>query len=225
LNNVEKQWTILAQEWPRAKTALARRPLSPVASASALDGAMNGRCPAARAGHAIFANFPAAGTAAMQRVTLTIDDDLMESLDKYMEASGHQNRSEAVRDLVRASLARQPAGGEPARSCMAALVYVYDHDTRQLAKRLTHDHHSHADMSVATLHVHIDAQSCLEVSLLRGRKSEVQHFAQHIIAERGVRYGELVVVPAEASEGAAAPHHAHGHEHAHDHAPKDDEDA
>ncbi len=151
----------------------------------------------------------------MQRVTLTIDDELMESLDRYMEASGHQNRSEAVRDLVRAGLTRQPKIDDGARRCMAALVYVYDHETRQLSRRLMHDHHSHTDLSIATLHVHIDAESCLEVSLLRGQKSEVEHFAQHVIGERGVRYGQLVVVPASAETPQATGHdHAHRHDHA-----------
>ncbi len=74
-----------------------------------------------------------------------------------------------------------------------------------------HDHHTHADMSIATLHVHLDAESCLEVSLLKGKKSEVEHFASHIVGERGVRYGQLVVVPAEAE--AAEPPSDHTHEH------------
>ena len=149
----------------------------------------------------------------MQRVTMTIDDELMDSLDAYMRASGHQNRSEAVRDLVRAGLMTQPRIDDGARRCMAALVYVYDHETRQLSKRLMDDHHSHTDLSIATLHVHIDAETCLEVSLLRGVKSEVDHFAKHVMGERGVRYGQLVVVPASA-EGASQEHgHHHGHEH------------
>ena len=151
----------------------------------------------------------------MQRVTLTIDDELMADLDRYMEAGGHQNRSEAVRDLVRAGLLKQPKADDGARHCMAALVYVYDHETRQLSKRLMHDHHSHTDLSIATLHVHIDEGSCLEVSLLRGPKSEVEHFAGHVIGERGVRYGQLVVVPADAEDDKAvpAPAHAHGQSH------------
>lgn len=156
----------------------------------------------------------------MQRVTVTIDDELMAALDEYMEAGGHQNRSEAVRDLVRAGLLKQPKVDDGARSCVAALVYVYDHETRQLSKRLTHDHHSHADMSIATLHVHMDESTCLEVSLLRGQKAEVEHFAGHIIGERGVRYGQLVVVPADAEAGEKARAHsdepargAHSHVH------------
>jgi len=43
------------------------------------------------------------------------------------------------------------------------------------------------------------------VSLLRGQKSDVEHFAGHVIGERGVRYGQLVVVPAEVEQGEA-PH-------------------
>ena len=136
----------------------------------------------------------------MQRVTVTIDDELMDALDRYMEVGGHQNRSEAVRDLVRAGLLKEPSGEDGARNCVAALVYVYDHETRQLSKKLVHDHHAHADMSIATLHVHLDEATCLEVSLLKGRKSEVEHFADHLIGERGVRYGQLVVVPADAEE-------------------------
>jgi CopG family nickel-responsive transcriptional regulator len=144
----------------------------------------------------------------MQRVTITIDEELMSALDQYMEAGGHRNRSEAVRDLVRAGLLKTPESDDSARSCMAALVYVYDHETRQLSKRLMNDHHSHADMSIATLHVHIDEATCLEVSLLKGQKSDVEHFADHLIGERGVRYGQLVVVPADVAQGEA-PHVDH----------------
>jgi CopG family nickel-responsive transcriptional regulator len=144
----------------------------------------------------------------MQRVTITIDEELMSALDQYMEAGGHRNRSEAVRDLVRAGLLKTPESDDGARSCVAALVYVYDHETRQLSKRLMTDHHSHADMSIATLHVHLDEATCLEVSLLKGRKSDVEHFAGHVIGERGVRYGQLVVVPADIEQGDA-PHVEH----------------
>jgi len=153
----------------------------------------------------------------MQRITMTIDDELMETLDGYMKAGGHKNRSEAVRDLVRAGLLKQPEIDDSSRQCMAALVYAYDHETRKLSKRLTDEHHSHTDLSIATLHYHINEASCLEVSLLRGVKSEVEHFAQHVIGQRGVRYGQLVVVPANAEGGTKGHRHIHSLEEGHEH--------
>ena len=68
-----------------------------------------------------------------------------------------------------------------------ALVYVYDHAARDLSKRLVQNFHGHHDLSLATLHVHLDDDSCMEVTALKGAAGDVQHFADHIIAERGVR--------------------------------------
>jgi CopG family nickel-responsive transcriptional regulator len=131
----------------------------------------------------------------MQRITMTFDDELMEAIDEYMATTGHQSRSEAVRDLVRDSLKKSLDVDDVNRPCVGAIVYVYDHETRELAKRILHDHHGHSDLSIASLHVHLDEHSCLEVSLLKGAKGEVEHFGRHVIAEKGVRYGELIIVP------------------------------
>ena len=55
--------------------------------------------------------------------------------------------------------------------------------------------HGHHDLSLATLHVHLDDDSCMEVTALKGSSGDVKHLADHVIAERGVRYGRLVMIP------------------------------
>ncbi len=133
----------------------------------------------------------------MQRITITLDDDLMDELDAMIAAHGYQNRSEAIRDFARAGMqqAAQDKGQDGAGECVAAVVYVYDHDARDLSSRLVDTYHHHHDLSLATLHVHLDDDNCMEVTALRGPGREVQHFANHIIAERGVKYGRLVMMP------------------------------
>jgi CopG family nickel-responsive transcriptional regulator len=136
----------------------------------------------------------------MQRITITIDDDLMDELDKMIAEHGYQNRSEAIRDFARAGM--QQATQEKGKSgeCVAALVYVYDHAARDLSRRLVENYHGHHDLSLATLHVHLDDDNCMEVTALKGTGAEVQHFADHIIAERGVRYGRVVMIPTSAEK-------------------------
>jgi CopG family nickel-responsive transcriptional regulator len=148
----------------------------------------------------------------MQRVTITLDDDLMADLDRIIAARGYQNRSEAIRDLARSGLEQAAVEVADTRNCVAALVYVYDHEARELPKRLTQGFHSHHDLSQATLHVHLDEESCLEVTVLKGRGAEVQSFANSVIAERGVRHGHVVYLPAPDS---AAHSHSHGAAHSH----------
>ena len=142
------------------------------------------------------------GDLAMQRVTITIDDELLAEIDLLGSARGYQNRSEALRDLARVGLQQAAAETAPDRDCAAALVYVYDHGQRELPKRLVRAFHNHRDLSVSTLHVHLDHENCMEVTVLRGRLSEVRHFAEHVIAERGVRYGQLFVLPADRGRSA-----------------------
>jgi CopG family transcriptional regulator, nickel-responsive regulator len=137
----------------------------------------------------------------MQRVTITIDDALAADLDRFMDARGYANRSEAIRDLARAGLEQRGAEVAANRACVAALVYVYDHHARDLPKRLTQGFHHHHDIAQATLHVHLDEANCLEVAVLRGLGSQVSAFADAVIAERGVRHGHVVVVPAGDAHG------------------------
>lgn len=145
----------------------------------------------------------------MQRITITIDDDLMRELDQLIAARGYQNRSEAIRDLARAGLkqASLDAGGDS--DCVGVLSYVYDHGSRELAKRLTNIFHDHHQLTVSSLHVHLDSTNCLEVSVLKGRMAKVQHFAEHVIAERSVRHGKLAVIPVLTGRPDASSGHHH----------------
>ena len=93
---------------------------------------------------------------------------------------------------------------------MAALVYVYDHAARDLSKRLVQNFHGHHDLSLATLHVHLDDDSCMEVTALKGSSGEVRHLADHIIAERGVRYGRVVMIPTAPEKKPRKRAHKHG---------------
>ena len=150
-------------------------------------------------------------------MTITIDDELMVELDRIIEARGYQNRSEAIRDMARAGIRQAAAESlEKHSDCVAALVYVYDHNARQLSKRLADTFHDHHELSLASMHAHLDHDNCMEVTILRGKTDQVQHFAEHVIAERGVRHGRIVLVP---TEEMIKPHvHADGTSHGHAHA-------
>jgi CopG family nickel-responsive transcriptional regulator len=144
----------------------------------------------------------------MHRVTITLDDDLMQELDAVIRSRGYQNRSEAIRDLARLGLKHSTQTAKPEAPCVAVLSYVYDHAARDLARRLTDTHHDHVHLTVSSMHVHLDHDNCLEISVLKGPAGQVQNFAEHVIAERSVRHGELAIIP----ESGGAHLHPHHHE-------------
>lgn len=155
----------------------------------------------------------------MERITISLEADLAAEFDRLIAARGYRNRSEAVRDLLRAHLeqARQTRG--EATHCVANLSYVYNHHERDLAERLTSLQHGQHDLTVATLHAHLDHENCLESVILRGPTAAVRGFSDALIAERGVRHGQLNLIDVEVNSGREHHHgytpagRAHGHVH------------
>lgn len=149
----------------------------------------------------------------MQRVTITIEDDLLTAVDALMQQRGYGSRSEAVRDIIRERVAREQLEQPDAR-CVGVLSYVFDHATRELAARLTRAQHDQHDLSIASLHVHLDHDSCLEVAVLRGAHHAVRGLADSLVSQRGVRHAQLHVIPAQIDR---ATHRHGGSADTHDH--------
>ena len=130
--------------------------------------------------------------AELERVSLAIERELIERFDKLLERSGHKNRSEAIRDLVRNRVVEEDwAAG--AGETVGTVTLVYDHTKRDLADRLLEAGHEHHGQVLATMHVHLDDTNCLEVIAMRGRPKELRHIADHLIGMKGVRHGKLVM--------------------------------
>lgn len=155
----------------------------------------------------------------MQRFTISLDDGLAQQFDALIAAKGYENRSEAVRDLIRAQLGRavlpgrQAEGAPPAAWCAASVTFVYDHHDQTVTTRLLDQQHDHHDLVVSSLHTHLDHDNCMETVTLRGATQAVQAFAQRLVALRGVRHGSIHLVPL--AEEHRAHSHAHGHSHRH----------
>jgi CopG family nickel-responsive transcriptional regulator len=148
----------------------------------------------------------------MQRLTISIDDDLARTFDRLVREKGYENRSEAFRDLVRKELGEEQLLKGAAKHCIGTLSYVYNHHERQLAARLTGMQHDHHDMTVSTMHAHLDHENCIETVILRGATAAVTRFAQDVIAQTGVRHGKFYPIPVDLESGRKSGH-AHHHPH------------
>ena len=144
----------------------------------------------------------------MQRMTISIDEYLAAGFDRLIARRGYKNRSEAVRDLVRSHLAAAEASSGQDGHCVANLSYVYDHHERDLAERLTALQHGQHDLTVATMHAHLNHDNCLESVILRGSTASIRAFAHALTAERAVRHGQLNLVSVDIS-GSQDHHHGY----------------
>jgi len=135
--------------------------------------------------------------AELVRFGVAMERQLLARFDKVIEQKGYANRSEALRDLVRAELDRD--AWQRGKRTIATITIVYDHHVRELTERLTEIQHDHGELIISALHVHLDHHHCLEVIAAKGPARALKTMADRLIGARGVISGNVVAaeLPAE----------------------------
>jgi len=126
------------------------------------------------------------------RFGISLDEKLLTSFDQLIEEKSYMNRSEAIRDLIRAALVEERSTSDEAES-VGTVTLVYNHHVRDLSDKLTEHQHSHHDQIISALHVHLDAHNCLEVLVVRGKVKDIKKIADELIGVKGVKHGKLVM--------------------------------
>jgi CopG family nickel-responsive transcriptional regulator len=127
----------------------------------------------------------------LKRFSVSLEEDLLAKFDEYIRQHRYSNRSEAVRDLFRKSLVKEE--WESNSQVVGVITLVYDHHRPQLQERVTEQQHRFYHIITSSTHVHMDHDNCLEVTIAKGKASEVQELAQGLIALKGVKDGNLTM--------------------------------
>jgi CopG family nickel-responsive transcriptional regulator len=134
----------------------------------------------------------------LTRISISLENALLEAFDQRNAGKGYATRSEAIRDLIRDRLIKEQAERVEGEQ-VAVVTLVYDHHARELAARLIDKQHHHHDLVISSLHVHLGERHCLEVSVLRGPADQIRHLGDDLLATKGVSHGELTFTSGEGS--------------------------
>lgn len=130
--------------------------------------------------------------AGLIRYGISIDRSLSEKFDRLIKSKGYANRSEAIRDLIRDRLVEEQwETGE--KETVGVVTLLYEHQLRELSRKLTHSQHDYHGETISSLHVHLDSSNCLEVIVVRAPAKTIKKFADRLIGTKGVKHGKLIM--------------------------------
>jgi CopG family nickel-responsive transcriptional regulator len=132
----------------------------------------------------------------IERIGVSLEEELLSRFDKLIAKKGYQSRSEAIRDLLRQQLSGEHLA-DPKAKAVAAVFVVYDHHSTKLMEKLTSLQHSHLLQTISSMHIHLDEHDCLEVIVLRGKVAEINKMAENILSQKGVKLGKINLVAAD----------------------------
>ena len=121
----------------------------------------------------------------LRRFTVSMEENLLDDFDSFIKDHHYQNRSEAIRDLIRNRIIEKEWQAD--KDVMGVISLVYDHHQHKLQEKVTELQHDFHHQIVSTTHVHMDHHNCLEVIIVRGKAGEVRRLADSLTAMRGVR--------------------------------------
>lgn len=127
----------------------------------------------------------------LKRFSISLDDNLLDIFDQHIADKAYNNRSEAIRDLIRNTFVEKE--WQEDKDVMGVISLVYDHHQPQLQKRVTELQHDFHHQIVSTTHVHMDHDNCLEVIIVKGKAKNVMELADRLRALKGVRNSNLAM--------------------------------
>jgi CopG family nickel-responsive transcriptional regulator len=125
-----------------------------------------------------------------KRFGVSIESDLLEKFDGYIKSKNYNNRSEALRDLIRKEFVEEQ-WLKADKNAAGAIVLVFDHHKRELMDNLVDIQHEYHKVIISTQHIHLDSRMCLEVIVVRGKISEIYQLESKLKSIKGVKHISL----------------------------------
>lgn len=128
----------------------------------------------------------------LKRFGISIEGHLLQKYDALIKQKGYENRSEAIRDLIRDALI-QHSWEKDDQIVAGSIQLFYDHHKRNLVEELTKVQHDMHDIILSTTHFHLDHMNCLELIVVKGKAKDVQELSNRLTSLKGVQYGKFTV--------------------------------
>jgi CopG family nickel-responsive transcriptional regulator len=142
------------------------------------------------------------------RLGVSMEPDLLASLDRWVQHRNSQSRSDAIRFLVRKELSEQEFT-DPDADAVGTIMVMYRHTAPNVLRRLTLAQHRWGDHIQSSTHFHMKGDACLEVLTLKGRRTEVEPAAEDIRGVKGILYGDYLIGTPKIAKGSTGHRHPH----------------
>ena len=127
----------------------------------------------------------------VKRFGVSLEDNLLKSLDDFVLKNKFPNRSRAIRHFIKANLIDNK--WKDNKEVAGAIILVYDHHQRDLQAMSTDVQHRYYKLILSTQHVHLDHNNCIETITVKGKAKELKELSDSLISLKGMQHGKLVM--------------------------------
>ena len=131
----------------------------------------------------------------LKRFGVSLEDELLESLDSFVKEDGFSNRSQAIRFLIEKNLAEKKW---QCNHIVAGTIFIiYDQQRSDICARISDIQIKHQDLILSSSQHYINEGTCLHVCTVMGQARHLTALADEMTSIKGIRHGKLLMSRAE----------------------------
>jgi len=125
------------------------------------------------------------------RFGVSLGKELLIKFDKHIKKNNYATRSKAIEDLIRNELIKREWVED--KNTAGSITLVYNHHKRDLTNKLTNIQHQFHKMIIASQHIHLDHDNCLEILVVKGKPVEIETLCNKLKSIKGIKHGSFAL--------------------------------
>ena len=132
---------------------------------------------------------------ALKRFGVSLEDNLLESLDQYVIENGFANRSQAIRFLVEKNVAEKK--WQCNHIVAGTIIIMYDQVKKDITSRIADIQQNYQDVILSSSQYYINKNFSLHIVTVMGAADRLTELADHLTTIKGIKHGKLVMSRAD----------------------------
>jgi CopG family transcriptional regulator, nickel-responsive regulator len=124
-------------------------------------------------------------------VSVSLNDDILNEMEKLQKLLGFSGRSEIVRAGIRIMLSEEKQRNDLTGMLHSLLLVIHDEKSDD---EISNMRHSYDKLINTHLHSKIDRDRCLEIFLLRGEAEEIRRMTREFQANKRMDNVKLILM-------------------------------
>lgn len=131
----------------------------------------------------------------LKRFGVSLEEELLESLDRYVLVNGFPNRSQAIRFLIEKNVA------ETKWQCnhivAGTIILMYDQRRREITAKISQIQQEFQDVILSSSQYYINKNFCLHIATIMGEAYRLTELSDRLTTIKGIKHGKLVMSRAD----------------------------
>ena len=132
---------------------------------------------------------------ALKRFGVSLEDKLLEELDKYASDNNFANRSQAIGFLIKKYVTEQK--WQCNNIVAGTIIIMYNQDKKEITSKIASIQLDYSDVILSSSQYYINDNYSMHVVTVMGEAHRLTELSDHLTTIKGIKHGKLVMSRAD----------------------------